>query len=92
MSKDVHRLAKLVAETVLGRLDDKFSQFFENMNNEWLSTRQAAAYLGITENNLRNKVSRGIISVDGRLGKSLRFKKTSLDNLLSNPNKGAFNG
>jgi len=48
----------------------------------WLNTREAAEYLRISENNLRVKVSRGEIQVDGRLGRSLRFKREELDRLL----------
>lgn len=51
-------------------------------NRIWLRTDEAAKYLGISEENLRTKVSRGQILPDGRLGKNLRFKKGSLDEQL----------
>lgn len=55
----------------------------------WLSTKEAARYLSISVSNLRAKISRGQISVDGRLGRTLRFRRDKLDQLLeSSLNRG----
>ena len=57
--------------------------------NNWLNTREAAEYLRISPNNLRVKVSRGEIQVDGRLGRTLRFRREKLDEFLMKfSNKG----
>ena len=62
--------------------------FFDNLI--WLNSKEASEYLRISENNLRVKVSRGEIPVDGRLGRSLRFRRDELDKLLETPNKENF--
>lgn len=64
-------------------------KFFEN-EIVWLDSKQAAEYLSISVENLRTKVSRGEIPVDGRLGRSLRFRREKLDQLLEAPLKGDF--
>lgn len=48
----------------------------------WLDSKEAAEYLRISVANLRVKVSRGEIPVGGRLGRSLRFNRIELDELL----------
>lgn len=62
-------------------------------NNEiiWLDSKQAADYLCISVANLRTKVSRGEIPVHGRLGRSLRFRRDKLDELLETSLKGESN-
>lgn len=67
----------------------KKSKFFEN-EIVWLDSKQAAEYLCITVENLRTKVSRGEVPVDGRLGRSLRFRREKLDQLLEESLKGDF--
>lgn len=67
----------------------KNSKFFEN-EIVWLDSKQAAEYLCITVENLRTKVSRGEVPVDGRLGRSLRFRREKLDQLLEESLKGDF--
>lgn len=59
----------------------KQSQLFEMEN--WLNSDQAAEYLGITANSLRIRISRGTIRPDARFGRLLRFRRESLDRLLS---------
>ena len=51
-------------------------------DNDWLTTKEAAQYLRISENNLRVKVHRGEIQISGKLGSRLRFRKSELDKLL----------
>ena len=63
-------------------------KFFENLI--WLNSKEAAEYLRISENNLRVKVSRGEIPVQGRLGRCLRFRRDELDKLLETPTKEKF--
>lgn len=53
-----------------------------NKRSVWLNTKEAAEYLRISEENLRTKVSRGEIKVDGKLGRTWRFKREELDRLL----------
>lgn len=91
MKKTLHDLANLVADKVLAKLDQKSKQFFEKVNNEWMNTKEAAEYLRISENNLRVKISRGEIPVHGRLGRSWRFRRDKLDELLNSPERGVFN-
>lgn len=48
----------------------------------WLNSKEAAEYLRISEKNLRVKVSRGEIPINGRLGRTWRFRRDALDRLL----------
>jgi excisionase family DNA binding protein len=50
--------------------------------NDWLTTKEAAQYLRISQNNLRVKVHRGDVAISGRLGNRLRFRRSELDKLL----------
>lgn len=61
-------------------------------NNQivWLDSKEAAQYLRISAANLRVKVSRGEILVNGRLGRTLRFRREELDRLLEVSSKGDF--
>ena len=65
------------------RTIDNTTSLFNN-KIEWLTSKEAAEYLRISGNNLRTKISRGEITVDGRLGRTLRFRRDSLDKLLCN--------
>jgi excisionase family DNA binding protein len=58
--------------------------FLKNIDecNDWLTTKEAAQHLRISENNLRVKVHRGDVHISGRLGNRLRFRKSELDKLL----------
>jgi excisionase family DNA binding protein len=60
--------------------NDKQSVIFNN--RIWFSSREAANYLSISVANLRVRVSRGEIPVDGKLGRTLRFRRDKLDELL----------
>lgn len=51
--------------------------------NEWLSSKEAAYYLGITPNAIRIMVCRGKVNFF-KLGNRLRFRKSDLKSLLSN--------
>ena len=61
--------------------------FFDNLNENktadenWLTTKKAAAFLGITPNALRIRVHRGQV-VPHTLGRHLRFTLASLKMLL----------
>ncbi len=58
------------------------SMLFDNrIWSEWLSTKEAAAYLSITPNALRIMVCRSKIRTY-RLGRCLRFKLSDLKDLL----------
>lgn len=60
--------------------------FFENLEvGEWLTSAEAARFLGLTTNALRIKVCRGQIKFK-KLGSRLRFCKCQLNSLLQ---KGA---
>ncbi len=68
---------------------DNSPSLFENQI-PWMSSKEAAEYLRITPENLHVKVSKGIVPVGGRLGRSLRFRRDDLDRLLETPIQGAF--
>ncbi len=56
--------------------------FFENLEvGEWLTSAEAARFLGISPNALRIKVCRGEIEFK-KLGSRLRFRKCWLNSLL----------
>jgi excisionase family DNA binding protein len=60
--------------------------FLENqftVKKEWLSSQEAAEYLGITVGSLRNKVCNGLIKPSGKLGRLNRFHIRDLQELLS---------
>lgn len=57
-------------------------EFFENLEvGEWLTSAEAARFLGITANALRIKVCRGQVEFK-KLGSRLRFCKGQLNSLL----------
>jgi excisionase family DNA binding protein len=63
-------------------------QIFENrIEREWLSTKEAALYLRLSENALRIMVHRGQISA-ARIGRRLRFRLEDCEGLIST-SKGA---
>lgn len=67
------------------------NEFF-NIQIVWLDSKEAAEYLRISVENLRVKVSRGEIQVNGRLGRTWRFRREELDKLLeASVFKGALN-
>jgi excisionase family DNA binding protein len=88
---NISNLANLIIEKIISiLLNDNYKQFFNN-RIEWMTTKEAANHLKISENNLRVKVSRGQIQVHGRLGKCWRFRRDKLDKLLNGPDQGLFN-
>lgn len=67
---------------LLSGLDKSESQFFENrIVCEWLSSKEAAYYLGISENAIRIMVCRGQIKFS-KLGRRLRFRLRDLQSLM----------
>lgn len=54
-----------------------------DVNKSWLSTEEAAKYLGKTKNAIWLLVSRGLL-VKRKWGRRLYFKKTELDHLIEN--------
>lgn len=61
---------------------DESSKFFENkIACDYVSTRVAAQFLGISENALRIKVCRGFVPCY-HIGRSLRFKISELSKLF----------
>lgn len=87
----IQNIAKEITRLVKNELDKINYQLFDNRISEWMTTKEAAAYLRISEGNLRTKVSRGQIPVHGRLGGSWRFHKEKLDKLLNDPNNKGLN-
>ena len=85
-----HQMKRLV-DSILIMLEARLKKLFEIHKTEWMTTKEAAAYLRLSENNLRTKISRGQLKVHGKIGKSWRFRRDELDKLLSNPIKGIFN-
>lgn len=57
----------------------------------WMNSKEAAEYLRISVPNLRVKVSRGEIPINGRLGRCWRFRRDELDKLLQSSTQGDFN-
>lgn len=55
----------------------------------WLNTQEAAAYLRISPQALRNHVYRGDVPFY-KFRRSLRFKRTELDRLLEGTRRGGF--
>ncbi|MDA9189515.1 helix-turn-helix domain-containing protein [bacterium] len=64
---------KLVSKNLICSEKDGFN---------WLDTKQAARYLCISEGNLRTKVCRGEIPVQGKLGRNNRFDRNELDRFI----------
>ena len=89
MNKSVEAFANILIDKVLELLGKRSLMLFDN--KKWMNTKEAAEYLRISENNLRVKISRGEIPVHGRLGKSWRFRRDLLDELLNSPERGVFN-
>ena len=68
--------------TVDANLGRKSPLIFDNFElNEWLSTSEAARYLGLSENALRIMVYRGQIQVY-KFGRRLRFKLKDCQTLI----------
>lgn len=65
------------------------SQLFDNCINEWLSTKEAAAYLRITVGSLHNMSSNGLIPYY-KLGKRNRYRLEDLRKTLIDSKKGNF--
>jgi excisionase family DNA binding protein len=62
--------------------EESGAKFFENREvGEWLTSTEAAQFLGITPNALRIKVCRGTVKY-WKLGSRLRFRATELSRLL----------
>ena len=60
--------------------------FIENqfsVKREWLTSQQAAEFLGISVGSLRNKIYNGLIKPSGKLGRLNRFLIRDLEELLS---------
>lgn len=55
----------------------------------WLDSKEAAEYLRISVGSLRAKISRGQIKPQGRVGRTLRFRREELDRLME---ASLFNG
>lgn len=71
-----------MAKIFLSDTDKNESQFFENrIVCEWLSSKEAATYLRITENALRIMVCRGQVQFF-KFGRRLRFRFRDLQSLL----------
>lgn len=49
---------------------------------EWLNSREAAGFLGISVGSLRNMICNGTIQVSGKIGRLNRFKASDLEELL----------
>lgn len=60
----------------IGEISSSRSSFFENrIQSEWLSTKEAAHFLSLSENALRIMAHRGRIRVH-HFGRRLRFRKS----------------
>jgi len=50
----------------------------ENMNDGWIGIEQAAQYIGVNKDTIRNWIKKGTIPAN-RVGKLWKFKKSELD-------------
>ena len=69
-------------------------EFFENGNSEkqvWMTTTEAAKYLRVSKWSLLNFVSSGRVPYY-KLGRSNRYRREDLDNLLLSQRKGGSYG
>jgi len=64
---------------------EKDCLFFENL--KWLKTKETAEYLRTTPKQIRKWVYQGRLKAYKLFGKSLRFKKSDLDQLLEGGHK-----
>lgn len=90
MSKSLNKQQNHSYKSNQGNTSNVSPLLFNNLSI-WLNSKEAAEYLRISVENLRVKVSRGEIQVDGRLGKCLRFRREKLQKLLESSIKGDFN-
>lgn len=72
--------------------DTKSAQQYSSLNNDvWLTTAEAATYLGITDRTLFNLTSRGEVPYY-KLGRRNRFLRSELRNLLMQQRRGGSYG
>lgn len=68
---------------------------FENrslkIEKRWMTTTQAAEYLGTTSGHLRNLTSNGKV-IYYKFGRLNRYLKEDLDNLILENKRGGYNG
>ena len=81
---------------IVGHALDNGVRFFDNpietiLTKEWLTTEEAAHYLGLTPGALRNMTSNGDIPYY-KLGRRNRYRVEDLRKLLFNQRKGVSNG
>lgn len=50
----------------------------ENINDGWIGIEQAAQYIGVNKDTIRNWIKKGTIPAN-RVGKLWKFKKSELD-------------
>lgn len=67
------------------------NQNLVNLQDGWLKSNEAAEYLGLTTQNLRMLVYRGMLKPN-YLGSRYRFKKSYLDSVINNKNNRSENG
>lgn len=83
------------SKVVIDNLDDR--QLNNSLSSlkieedEWLTTKEAAQYLGLSEAVLRNMTSNGSIPYY-KLGRSNRYNRSELRQLLFSNKKGAIYG
>jgi len=56
-----------------------------NVTLTWMTTNEAAEYLRTTPKQIRNWVYQGKIKPYKLLGRSLRFRRSDLDSVISSP-------
>ena len=92
-------LIDLLKTKLISDIRQLFNEFFENRIEEkgkahqnlsdkyWLTTAEAAVYLGTSGGSIRNQVHRGQLIAKKRLGR-LYFRRTDLDRLIEISKKG----
>lgn len=76
-----------VSDRLLGTRVKREVEFFDNQNDEWLTSREAAAYLKISEACLRNLCSNGQIPYY-KLERRNRYRLKDLEDLLLQTKRG----
>ena len=67
--------------SLINNINNKIDKLNSEPGREWLRTKEAAIYLGISETQIHNFKREGLIPYS-KLGGSLYFKKSDIDRLL----------
>jgi excisionase family DNA binding protein len=66
-------------EAFIEKIVDARMAIYAQDEDPWLTSKEAAAYLGISEGTIRNLVSSKVLPRHGAPGTRLRFRRSELD-------------